>query len=113
MTNRDLRFASSSSRPVKEVMTSGNLITAPVGTNLEQARQILQQNKIEKLPVVDDDNGKLAGLITYKDIMKVKNYPISCKDDLGRLVVGAAVGVTRDMMAFRCACQSWSRCDLC
>jgi IMP dehydrogenase len=97
LTNRDLRFETSSSRPVKDVMTSGDLITAPVGTNLEQARQILQQNKIEKLPVVDD-NGKLAGLITYKDIMKVKNYPISCKDDLGRLVVGAAVGVTRDMM---------------
>ncbi|MCB9275389.1 MAG: IMP dehydrogenase [Lewinellaceae bacterium] len=97
LTNRDLRFENRLSRPVKELMTSSNLVTAPVGTNLEQARQILQGHKIEKLPVVDEDN-TLVGLITYKDIMKVQDYPHSCKDTLGRLVVGAAVGVTRDML---------------
>lgn len=97
LTNRDLRFETKNARPVREVMTSKNLITAPVGTDLDKARDILQANKIEKLPVVDEA-GKLVGLITYKDIMKVKNYPISCKDSYGRLVVGAAVGVTRDMM---------------
>lgn len=97
LTNRDLRFESRLSRPVRELMTSENLVTAPVGTNLEQARQILQGHKIEKLPVVDQDK-KLVGLITYKDIMKVQDYPHSCKDTLGRLVVGAAVGVTRDML---------------
>jgi IMP dehydrogenase len=97
LTNRDLRFETRNGRPVREVMTSKNLITAPVGTDLDKARDILQANKIEKLPVVDE-SGKLVGLITYKDIMKVKNYPISCKDSYGRLVVGAAVGVTRDMM---------------
>jgi len=78
-------------------MTTDNLVTAPVGTTLEQARDILQHHKIEKLPVVDRDN-TLVGLITYKDIMKVQDYPISCKDDYGRLVVGAAVGVTSDML---------------
>ena len=77
-------------------MTKENLIIAPVSTNLEQAKQILQKNKIEKLPVVDE-HGNLAGLITYKDIMKVQDYPNSCKDSFGRLVVGAALGVTRDM----------------
>ena len=78
-------------------MTNQNMITAPVGTTLQQARAILQQHKIEKLPVVDQYQ-KLAGLITYRDIMKVEDYPISCKDSFGRLVVGAAVGVTRDML---------------
>ena len=97
LTNRDLRFETKLGRPVTDLMTSTNLITAPVGTNLEQARAILQQHKIEKLPVIDDDN-RLAGLITYKDIMKVSDYPNSCKDSLGRLVVGAAVGVTHDMI---------------
>ncbi len=97
LTNRDLRFETEVNRSVKELMTSKNLVTAPVGTNLEQARIILQKHKIEKLPVVDED-GFLAGLITYKDIMKVQDYPNSCKDSLGRLVVGAAVGVTADMM---------------
>jgi IMP dehydrogenase len=96
LTNRDLRFETQLDRPVHEVMTSGNLITAPIGTNLEQARDILQGYKIEKLPVVDKDN-KLVGLITYKDIMKVQDYPYSCKDSFGRLVVGAAVGVSGDM----------------
>ncbi len=97
LTNRDLRFEARLNRPVKEVMTSTNLITVPVGTTLEQAKQILQEHKIEKLLVTDKSN-RLAGLITYKDIMKVENYPDSCKDHLGRLIVGAAVGVTRDML---------------
>jgi IMP dehydrogenase len=97
LTNRDLRFEKDLGRPVSEVMTKENLITAPIGTDLEKARDILQNHKIEKLPVVDE-NGKLAGLITYKDLMKVEDYPNSCKDKFGRLVVGAAVGVTHDMM---------------
>ncbi len=97
LTNRDLRFETNYNKSVKEVMTSQNLITAPVGTDLEKAKDILQRHKIEKLPVVDDDM-KLAGLITYKDLMKVEDYPNSCKDSFGRLVVGAAVGVTYDMM---------------
>jgi IMP dehydrogenase len=97
LTNRDLRFETRLDASVQELMTKDNLITAPVGTNLEQARDILQGHKIEKLPVVDDHQ-KLAGLITYKDIMKVQDFPNSCKDSLGRLVVGAAVGVTSDMM---------------
>lgn len=97
LTNRDLRFETNRNRPITDLMTSENLITAPVGTNLEEARLTLQKHKIEKLPVVED-SGKLVGLITYKDIMKVQNYPHSCKDDYGRLVVGAAVGVTADML---------------
>lgn len=97
LTNRDLRFEKNKNRPVSEVMTKHNLITAPVGTDLEMARHILQKHKIEKLPVVDEQ-GKLAGLITYKDLMKLEDYPNSCKDRFGRLVVGAAVGVTWDMM---------------
>lgn len=96
LTNRDLRFEENLQRSVRELMTSKNLVTAPVGTTLDQARNILQRHKIEKLPVVE--NGKLVGLITYKDIMKVQDYPNACKDSLGRLVVGAAVGVTHDMM---------------
>lgn len=97
LTNRDLRFEKHLERPVKDIMTTENLVTAPVGTNLEQARDILQHHKIEKLPVVDDHN-TLVGLITYKDIMKVQDYPESCKDSYGRLIVGAAVGVTKDML---------------
>ncbi len=97
LTNRDLRFEKDPNKPVEEVMTKEGLITAPIGTDLDKARDILQEFKIEKLPVVDD-NGKLAGLITYKDLMKVEDYPNSCKDSFGRLVVGAAVGVTHDMM---------------
>ncbi len=96
LTNRDLRFERSTARLVRELMTTKNLITAPVGTTLDQAKDILQQNKIEKLPVVDDYNN-LVGLITYKDMMKVINYPNSCKDSLGRLIVGAALGVTGDL----------------
>ena len=97
LTNRDLRFETASDRPVRERMTTENLITAPVGTNLEQAKQILQGHKIEKLPVVDEQR-KLVGLITYKDILKVQNYPNACKDSYGRLVVGGAIGVTADML---------------
>lgn len=97
LTNRDLRFETNVKNPVSSVMTSQNLITAPVGTTLDQAKDILQKHKIEKLPVVGDDN-TLVGLITYKDIMKVENYPNSSKDGHGRLVVGAAVGVTSDML---------------
>ena len=96
LTNRDLRFEKSRARPITEIMTTVNLITAPIGTTLEQAKDTLQQKKIEKLPVVDMHN-KLVGLITYKDIMKVHDYPNACKDSLGRLVVGAGVGVTSDM----------------
>ena len=97
LTNRDLRFESKLSKPITQLMTRENLITAPIGTNLEKARDILQRHKIEKLPVVDESN-HLVGLITYKDIMKVQDYPNSCKDTLGRLVVGAAVGVTNDIL---------------
>ena len=97
LTNRDLRFERNVNRPIRELMTTENLVTAPLGTTLEQARDILQSRKIEKLPVVDD-NYLLVGLITYKDIMKLHDYPRSCKDLLGRLVVGAAVGVTNDVM---------------
>ncbi len=97
LTNRDLRFESDLNMPVSALMTSENLVTAPVGTTLEQGREILQRHKIEKLLVVDSDN-KLAGLITYKDIMKLESYPNSAKDQHGRLVVGAAVGVTHDML---------------
>ena len=82
---------------VKTVMTTANLITAPAGTDLKKAELILQKHKIEKLPVVDK-KGKLTGLITYKDIQKFKNFPQACKDEQGRLRVGAAVGVTADTM---------------
>ena len=96
LTNRDLRFQRELSRPVTEVMTSQNLITAREGITFEAAEDILQQYKIEKLPIVDAA-GKLVGLITYKDILKKKNYPNACKDEFGRLRVGAAVGVTPDL----------------
>ncbi len=97
LTNRDLRFEDRTSISVRELMTSENLVTAPVGTTLDQARSILQRRKIEKLPVVDE-SGVLVGLITYKDILKVQDFPNACKDGYGRLVVGGAVGVTADMM---------------
>lgn len=97
LTNRDLRFQEDYNRPVQEVMTIEKLITAPVGTGLNEAKKILQQFRIEKLPVVDQYN-KLVGLITYKDILKIKNYPHSAKDELGRLLVGAAVGVGQGTM---------------
>lgn len=95
VTNRDLRFEKNISKPIVEVMTSKNLVTANDGTDLNTAEGILQSNKIEKLPVVDSNN-KLVGLITYRDIIKVKQYPNSCKDSFGRLRVAAAVGVTHD-----------------
>ena len=98
LTNRDLRFIEDYSIVINEVMTSENLITADVGTTLEEAQQILQKYKIEKLPLVDGDF-ILKGLITIKDIEKVIEYPHSAKDDQGRLIVGAAVGVTNDTMA--------------
>ncbi len=92
VTNRDLRFETDRHRPVSEVMTSENIITASPETNIPAATQILMHHKIEKLPVVDKD-GKLVGLITYKDITKIKNNPAACKDSKGRLLVAAAVGI--------------------
>ena len=97
VTNRDLRFEKKLSRPILEVMTSNNIITAEENTSLTQAEEILQKNKIEKLPVVDNNN-KLIGLITFRDIIKVKEHPNSCKDKFGRLRVAAAVGVTHDTL---------------
>lgn len=97
LTNRDLRFQPNRGLKVADVMTSTNLITAPIGTTLEEAEVILQKHKIEKLPVVDKA-GKLKGLITFKDIQKKKRYPNACKDKHGRLRVGAAVGVTADTL---------------
>ncbi len=95
LTNRDLRFEKNFERPVSEVMTKDNLITAPEGTTLESAKELLQKYRIEKLPVVDT-KFKLKGLITIKDIEKAKKYPNACKDNLGRLRVAAAVGVGPD-----------------
>jgi IMP dehydrogenase len=97
LTNRDLRFETEFSRKISEVMTKENLITAAVGTNLMQAEQILKKHKIEKLPLVDE-KGYLKGLITIKDIEKAIQYPNSAKDKGGRLMAGAAVGVTNDMI---------------
>ncbi|NNE27277.1 MAG: IMP dehydrogenase [Saprospiraceae bacterium] len=97
LTNRDLRFETDITKSIKDLMTTEKLITAPHGTTLDEATDILQKHKIEKLPVVDDHN-KLIGLITYKDIMKVKDYPNAAKDSHGRLIVGAAIGVTHDTM---------------
>ncbi len=95
VTNRDLRFQPNRSLRIEAVMTSDKLITAPVGTTLERAERILQNHRIEKLPVVDK-KGHLVGLITFKDIQKKKHHPFACKDEHGRLRVGAAVGVTHD-----------------
>lgn len=97
ITNRDLRFIQDFSMIIADVMTKEDLVTAPVGTNLEQAEKILQKYKIEKLPLVDED-GVLKGLITIKDIEKVIEFPNSAKDKQGRLLAGAAVGVTKDTM---------------
>ena len=97
ITNRDLRFQENLTLKVSDLMTSENLITAPEGTDLAQAEEILKGNKIEKLPIVDK-SGKLTGLITYKDILRVTNYPNANKDQYGRLRVGAALGVTGDVM---------------
>ncbi|SDL84876.1 IMP dehydrogenase [Catalinimonas alkaloidigena] len=97
LTNRDLRFQKDLSIAVEEIMTKENLITAPEGVDLSKAEEILQEFKIEKLPIVDK-NYKLIGLITYKDILKKKFRPNACKDEFGRLRVGAAVGVTPDLL---------------
>ncbi len=96
ITNRDLRFQKDMSMAIEKIMTKENLITAPEGITLEKAEVILQNYKIEKLPVVNK-KGKLTGLVTYKDILKKKNKPNACKDEFGRLRVGAAVGVTPDV----------------
>lgn len=96
ITNRDMRFEIELNKPIGEVMTKENLVTAPVGTSLEEAKAILRRHRIEKLPLVDD-NGYLKGLITIKDIEKATKYPNSAKDSSGRLLVGAAVGVSKDL----------------
>lgn len=98
VTNRDLRFERNLDRKIDEVMTRENLVTTTQSTNLEEAAEILQNHKIEKLPVVDKD-GKLIGLVTYKDITKAKDKPNACKDSLGRLRVAAGIGVTADSLA--------------
>lgn len=99
ITNRDLRFMTEYdySQPIKNVMTHEKLVTAPVGTSMEQAQEILRQHKIEKLPLVDE-NGNLKGLITIKDIEKSMQYPNSARDDAGRLLCGAAIGATGDVL---------------
>ena len=97
LTNRDLRFETDYSRKIKEVMTSENLVTAPIGTTLAEAQKILGQHKIEKLPLVDE-NGMLKGLITIKDIEKSIQYPNSAKDVNGRLLAGAAIGASGDFL---------------
>jgi IMP dehydrogenase len=97
LTNRDLRFEPNLDLEVSKIMTVANLVVAPIGTTLEEAEAILQKNRIEKLPVVDK-NGKLKGLITFKDIQKKRRHPFACKDKLGRLRTGAAVGVTSDTL---------------
>ncbi|HAX97086.1 MAG TPA: IMP dehydrogenase [Prolixibacteraceae bacterium] len=97
VTNRDLRFEKNMERPIEEVMTRENLVTTTESTNLEKAAEILQSYKIEKLPVIDK-NGKLIGLVTYKDITKAKDKPLACKDERGRLRVAAAVGISGDSM---------------
>ena len=98
VTNRDLRFETNMDQPVTKVMTSKNLVTAPVGITLDQSKELLHKHRIEKLLVVDDQ-GNLKGLITIKDIEKIKKYPNACKDDLGRLRVGAAIGVGEGRLA--------------
>ena len=97
ITNRDMRFLTDYNKPIGDVMTKDNLVTAPAGTDLVKAREILSRYKIEKLPLVDD-NGILCGLITIKDIQKATKYPNSAKDARGRLLVGAAIGVTSDVV---------------
>lgn len=97
ITNRDIRFETDFSQPIANVMTSKNLVTAPVGTTLEEAKEILRRHKIEKLPLVDD-NFNLMGLITIKDIEKSEKYPNAAKDKRGRLLAAAAVGTAKDTM---------------
>ncbi|MGB4687279.1 MAG: IMP dehydrogenase, partial [Coprothermobacter proteolyticus] len=97
ITNRDIRFEDDFTQLIEDVMTKKNLVTAPVGTSLEEARQILKAHKIEKLPLVDEE-GYLKGLITIKDLEKRSQYPNAAKDSKGRLLVGAALGVGKEMM---------------
>lgn len=97
ITNRDMRFIKDMTKPVRDIMTVENLITAKMGISLGEAESILQEFKIEKLPIIDE-HGKLSGLITYKDILKNRDRPNACKDEYGRLRVGAAVGVTPDII---------------
>ncbi len=104
LTNRDLRFETNKKRKVSEVMTSEKLVTAPEGTDLRKAEKILQGYKIEKLPVVKK-NGELVGLITYRDILQLHSFPNAAKDELGRLRVGAALGITKDLMDRAAALQ--------
>jgi IMP dehydrogenase len=104
LTNRDLRFETNKRKKVSEVMTSENLVTAPEGTDLRKAEKILQNYKIEKLPVVGK-NGQLIGLITYRDILQLQSCPNAVKDDFGRLRVGAALGITKDMLDRTAALQ--------
>jgi IMP dehydrogenase len=104
LTNRDLRFETNKKRKVSEVMTAQNLITAPEGTDMKKAEHILRQHKIEKLPVVNKQ-GKLIGLITYRDILQLINNPNAVKDGFGRLLVGAALGITKDLLDRAAALQ--------
>ena len=104
LTNRDLRFETDKTRKVSEVMTRENLVTAPEGTDLKKAEKILQKYKIEKLPVVKR-NGELIGLITYRDILQLQSFPHAVKDEFGRLRVGAALGITRDLIDRAAALQ--------
>jgi IMP dehydrogenase len=97
ITNRDMRFENDTNKKISEIMTKDNLVTAKIGTSLQEARDILQSKKVEKLPLVDD-NFVLKGLITIKDIEKSIRYPNSAKDEKGRLIVGAAIGITKDML---------------
>ena len=105
LTNRDLRFETDRKRKVSEVMTNDHLIIAPEGTDLKKAEKILRQYKIEKLPVVNKQ-GKLIGLITYRDILQVTAFPNAAKDSIGRLLVGAALGITKDVLDRAAALQS-------
>ncbi len=104
LTNRDLRFETDKKKKVKLVMTKENLITAPEGTDLKKAEKILHQYKIEKLPVVNKQ-GILIGLITYRDILQIRNFPNAVKDSMGRLLVGAALGITKDFLDRAAALQ--------
>ncbi|HZK42770.1 MAG TPA: IMP dehydrogenase [Syntrophomonadaceae bacterium] len=97
ITNRDIRFETNFLQPIKNIMTSEKLVTAPVGTSMQEAKEILRKYKIEKLPLVDDDFN-LMGLITIKDIEKTQKHPFAAKDQGGRLIVGAAVGITKDVL---------------
>jgi len=97
LTNRDIRFETNLDQPIHDVMTKENLVTAPIGTKLTEAESILQKHRIEKLPIIDK-KGNLKGLITVKDIQKRNAFPLAAKDESGRLLVGAAVGVASDTM---------------